>query len=79
MCPECGSDAVSVHEYDFGICPQTGYHDAGERFECHDCGAEGDGDDLAPSEDEDSSEAKTGERAIVAERAKHVDRAIRQM
>jgi hypothetical protein len=42
MCPECGSDIVSVVEYDFGRCPETGYHDAGERDECHDCGAYGD-------------------------------------
>ena len=26
------SGNVAVHEYDFGICPETGYHDAGERF-----------------------------------------------
>ena len=70
MCPACSGDNVSVHEYDFGICPQTGYHDAGEGFKCHDCGAEGDADDLVPSEDEDSNEAKTGESAIVVERAK---------
>ena len=46
MCPECGSDNVSVVEYDFGRCPETGYHDAGERYECHDCGAYGDADEL---------------------------------
>ena len=44
MCPECGSDNVSVVEYDFSRCPETGYHDAGERDECHDCGAYGDVD-----------------------------------
>lgn len=32
MCPECGSLEVTIEEYDFGTCPQTGYHDAGERF-----------------------------------------------
>lgn len=46
MCPECGSDNVVIKPYDFGTCPQTGYHDAGERFECRDCGATGDGSDL---------------------------------
>ena len=46
MCPECLSNDVEVHEYDFGVCPQTGYHDAGERFRCLACGATGDADDL---------------------------------
>ena len=41
-CPECLSDNVEVRGYDFGICRQTGYHDAGERFRCRDCGATGD-------------------------------------
>ena len=50
MCPECGSDNVSVVEYDFGRCPETGYHDAGERYECHDCGAYGDADELGLEE-----------------------------
>jgi hypothetical protein len=26
MCPECGNDNVRVVEYDFGRCPETGYH-----------------------------------------------------
>jgi len=46
MSPECGSDKVEVRPYDFGTCQQTGYHDAGERFECRNCGATGDADDL---------------------------------
>lgn len=45
-CPECLSDEVTVQEYDFGICPQTGYHDAGERFRCRTCGATGVADEL---------------------------------
>ena len=49
-CPECLSDNVDVHEYDFGICRETGYHDAGERFRCRACGATGDADDLVPGE-----------------------------
>jgi hypothetical protein len=56
MCPECLSDNVETWEYDYGVCPQTGYHDAGERFKCHDCGATGDADDLVLREGEDSSE-----------------------
>ena len=49
-CPECLSDDIEVHEHDFGICPETGYHDAGERFRCRACGATGDADDLGPRE-----------------------------
>ncbi len=45
-CPKCLSDDVEVREYDFGICSETGYHDAGERFRCRACGATGDADDL---------------------------------
>ncbi len=48
MCPECGSDYISIEEYDFGICSQTGYHDAGEHFRCGACGATGDADDACP-------------------------------
>jgi rubredoxin len=48
MCPECGSGEVTVQEYDFGICRETGYHDAGERFRCRACGAAGEADDLVP-------------------------------
>ena len=47
-CPACLSDEAIVHEYDFGICPETGYHDAGERFRCRVCGATGDDDGLVP-------------------------------
>ena len=47
MCPECGSDHISIEEYDFGICSQTGYHDCGEYFRCGDCGATGDPDELS--------------------------------
>jgi rubredoxin len=46
MCPECGNDHISIEEFDFGICPQTGYHDAGERFRCGACGATGDATDV---------------------------------
>ncbi len=46
MCPECGSEQVVINEYDFGICPQTGYHDAGERYQCFECGATGDISDV---------------------------------
>ncbi len=51
MCPECGSDHVTIEEYDFGICSQTGYHDAGERFRCGACGATGDAADACPPSD----------------------------
>lgn len=46
MCPECLSTDVDVREYDLGVCRQTGYHDAGERFRCLACGATGDAADL---------------------------------
>jgi rubredoxin len=62
-CPECLSDEVIVHEYDFGICPQTGYHDAGERFWCRACGATGDADDLVPIEECNSISVGSSERA----------------
>jgi hypothetical protein len=47
-CPNCGSDDLRIEEYDFGVCRETGYHDAGERYRCLACGDEGDADDLAP-------------------------------
>ena len=49
MCPERGSDQVTIREFDFKVCPQTGYHDAGARFRCRACGAQGDADDLQPA------------------------------
>lgn len=63
MCPECGSENVRVVEYDYGRCPLTGYHDAGERYECHDCGLRGEPDELQP------------DRAILNARTTEEDRA----
>lgn len=48
MCPECGSSNLGVELYDYGVCRETGYHDAGERFHCRDCGTSADADDLVP-------------------------------
>ena len=45
-CPECGGTVIAK-PYDFGVDPDTGYHDEGCRFHCLDCGAEGDEDELA--------------------------------
>ena len=42
MCPECGSNNIGLRSYDYGICSETGYRDAGEYFCCNDCGATGD-------------------------------------
>ena len=42
MCPEWGSNHLVIRQYDHGACRETGYHDAGERFHCRDCGDEGD-------------------------------------
>lgn len=51
-CPTCRSEDVAVQPYDFGRCSQTGYHDAGERFRCHACGAMGDSDELFEDEED---------------------------
>ncbi len=50
MCPECGSSQVTIEAFDFGICSQTGYHDAGERFRCRECGATGDASDCCETD-----------------------------
>jgi rubredoxin len=47
MCPECGGGNIRFEPYDFGVCRETGYQDAGERYACRDCGATGDAADLA--------------------------------
>ena len=36
--PECTHENVRVIPFDFGLCSETGYHDAGERTVCADCG-----------------------------------------
>jgi hypothetical protein len=46
ICPERGGENVRVVEYNFGRCRETGYHDAGERYECPDRKAYGDADEL---------------------------------
>jgi rubredoxin len=50
MCPECGGGDVAINPYDFGICQETGYRDAGERFVCRGCGAAGDASELVSQE-----------------------------
>lgn len=67
MCPGCGSDNVSVVEYDFGRCSETGYHDAGERFTCRGCGADGDLDELVIDENLRPSERSQLRSEVVAE------------
>lgn len=39
MCPQCGSENITIAPYDFGVCPRTGYRDCGVRVTCLDCGA----------------------------------------
>ena len=46
MCPECGSYLIRLVQFNFGICSQTGYHDCGEYYECRECGAAGEPNDL---------------------------------
>jgi rubredoxin len=80
MCPECGSDQVMIEEYDFGICSQTGYHDAGERFRCGACGAQGDADELVvaqPVESDGSFLAETAARCTMARfRQRHAEKEV---
>ena len=45
-CPQCHSEAVSIREYGFGTSSETGYQDAGKRFECLGCGHTGERDEL---------------------------------
>jgi hypothetical protein len=47
MCPECGSHNIAIKHYDYGVCRETGYHDAGEYFAFRDCGTEGDVSEIA--------------------------------
>ena len=56
MCPECGSDDIRIEPYDFGRCSETGYHDAGERYQCLGCGASGDAGDLLAAADESGNQ-----------------------
>ena len=56
MCPECGSDNVRIEPYDFGRCSETGYHDAGERYRCLECGASGDAEDLLAADESGNQE-----------------------
>ena len=55
-CPECGSTNLILEEFDFGVCRETGYHDAGELFRCRECGAKGDVSDAIV----DTGEARGG-------------------
>ena len=54
-CPLCGGTNFTTWEYDFGRCPETGYHDAGERYRCFDCRSEGDVDELIQDDEETAS------------------------
>jgi hypothetical protein len=66
MCPECGSENVRAVPYDYGVCRETGYHDAGERYACRDCGAFGDADDLAMQSTHHSLNASIGTSSAAA-------------
>jgi len=45
-CPDCGSDDLNWHEFDYGVCCETGYHDAGVYMVCGNCGARHDEHDM---------------------------------
>jgi hypothetical protein len=47
MCPECLGTNIKFEQYDFGVCSETGYHDAGKCFTCQDCGWYGDTNDFS--------------------------------
>ena len=64
MCPQCGSNEVSIHAYDFSTCPETGYRDAGERFACRACGAKGDVNELLSGGDAQAPRAPTFARRV---------------
>jgi hypothetical protein len=46
-CPMCLGTDLRAERYDF-IERETGYHDAGERYECRSCGSMGEADELVP-------------------------------
>ena len=37
---DCSHEHVHIERFDVGRCTQTGYHDAGEKIVCDDCGFE---------------------------------------
>ena len=45
-CPECNSENFVTAAYDHGVDPETGYHNAGVRACCLDCGHEADVEDF---------------------------------
>ena len=45
-CPQCGGQDLRIFPYDFGTSSETGYRDAGVRWQCHSCGAIGDAEEL---------------------------------
>ena len=44
-CPQCGGP-ITAAPVNYGVDPDTGYHDTGHRFTCLVCGAEGTEDEL---------------------------------
>ena len=39
ICPQCGAQEMIMRVYDYGTCSETGYHDAGEEWQCLQCGS----------------------------------------
>jgi hypothetical protein len=50
QCPRCGSTAMTFHTLDFGVDPETGYHDQGDAYRCDECGCVVDADDFDEEE-----------------------------
>ena len=63
-CPQCDRHELHIIPSDFGVCSQTGYRDAGERWECRTCGAISDEDELRTRGREASVEKRSIEAAI---------------
>lgn len=61
-CQQCDSRDLRILPSDNGVCSQTGYRDASERWECRTCGAISDEDELVTW----GRKASEGKRSIEA-------------
>ena len=63
-CPQCDGRELHIVPSDHGVCSQTGYRDASERWECRTCGATSDEDELVMGSREASIEKRSIEVAL---------------